>query len=150
MSSSQDWSDVNRRPMKWIYGTACVLFLSGMVFSVWMSLSSSATWSSRSKVGLFLLEALFIFTVLTLPGMLLAFRHPWGAFLRLQVEQQRFAHPRLYGMAVVWASLVLISDRARVRLFIPGSFASILDWLPVMPLVAIAPFLALYLFDRRR
>ncbi len=150
MSSSQDRSDVSYRPMRWIYGTGIALFLSGIVFSVWMSQSSSATQSSWSNTGLFLFEALFSFTFFTLPGVLVAFRHPWGAAFRLQLEQQRVAHPRLFSVAVVWASLVLISDRAMVRHFIPDVFASISDRLPVMPLVAFAPLVALSLFDRRR
>jgi hypothetical protein len=101
MSLSQDQSDVSYRPMRWIYGTGIALFLSGIVFSVWMNLSSSDTRSSLFRTGLFLFEVLFTFTIFTLPGVLVAFRHPWGAAFRLQLEQQRIAHPRLYGVAAV-------------------------------------------------
>ncbi|MGZ6361325.1 MAG: hypothetical protein ACXWP0_06525 [Ktedonobacterales bacterium] len=113
-----------------------------------MSVFSFAT-RSWTKVG-FLLEALSGLAFLTLPGVLLALHHPWGAAYRLRVEQ-RFAHPRLVGLATIWAGLVLSSIGVIPFVADPFSFTRYSwMWLPALGAVALAPLLALNLFDRRR
>ncbi len=145
MSSRQDRSDGSNRPMMWIYGTGIVLCCTGIFIGL-VSVFSFAT-RSWTKVG-FLLEALSGLALLTIPGALLALRHPWGAVRHLHVEQRRFAHPRLVGLAEVWAGLV-ISALGAIP-FVADIYPLLLYWLLPVGLVALAPLLALYLFDRRR
>jgi hypothetical protein len=132
--------------MWWLYGSGIALFAIDL-FILSVNLSSRTAPSSWwPKVG-FLLVALAVFAAVTIPGALLAMRHPWGACFRVLAEQ-RYAHPRFYGLAQVWAGLV-VSGSMGANLFAP-LFASLPYWVLAMYLAALAPLLTLYLFDRRR
>lgn len=151
MSSNQDRSDVNRRPMMWIYGTGFVLLLPGFLITL-VTPPSPVTWS-RARVGI-VLVALSALAILTIPGVLLAMRHPWRAVYR--------RHPRLYGLAEVWAGLVLSGSMSAI-LLVPDPFSPAPYWLPAsnwflalgvpalaVALVTLASLMAFYLFDCRR
>lgn len=161
MSSSQSRDNVNYRPMWWIYGTGLVLLFTGFLILSQidhLSLTASGTWL-LFEAGMFLMGLSFI--ILTIPAALAAVRHPWGDAYRLAAERH-YAHSRLVGLAQVWCGLVLSGIMAAL-IFVSTPAPSFLfteDWwkgllalglaLLAAFLVAFAPLLALYLFDRRR
>lgn len=147
MSANQERNNVSYRPLWWLAGTGLSLFVIGLCILAENEAFIAATSSWWSKVG-FLLVALSMFIFFTIPGALLAVRLPWGVIWRLRVEQLRFVHPRLYGLALVWAGLVC-SGSIGANLFVP-LFTSIPYSVLAMELVALAPVFALMLFDRRR
>ncbi len=154
MWSRQGRNRVSYRPLWWVYVTvpAALLFVIGMCIII-VSLSSGPVklsggpiWS-WTKVGLVLL-VVGGFSPIVIEGVLLAMRHPWGAGFRMHAERH-LAHPRLFGVAEVWGSLVFIGGIG-VYLFVPDPL-SVRPYLPLaMLLLALTPLLALLLFDRRR
>ncbi len=154
MWSRQGRNYINYRPMWWVYVTvtAALLFVIGMCIVIVslssgpVKLSAGPIWS-WTKVGLVFLMIGGLSPII-IEGMLLAMRHPWGTGFRMHAERH-LAHPRLFGVAEVWGSLVLIGGMG-VYLFVPD-LLSVRPYLPqAMLLLALAPLLALFLFDRRR
>lgn len=164
MSSSQDptppttggplrpgGSDVWHRPMTWIYA-GLVLAWTVLFIVIWINRPPSSAISPRSLLkAVVFLWALSMFVMYAVRGALLALRHPRGAADRLLVER-RYAHPRLQGLAMMWAGLVL-SGSISALLFVADPFSSLADganWWIVAGLVTFAPLIALALFDRPR
>lgn len=129
----------------WLWGTGLVLVLLGFLIA-FVSPPSAATWSAE-KVG-FLIASLGLHPILTITGALVALRHPWGGGFR-RVMSGRFAHPRAAGCADIWAGL-LLSGCLDILLFAPVElpFAIVVTF--AAGLIALAPLLALLLFDRPR
>src|SRR5260221_1114793 len=97
----------------------------------------------------FLLSALSGFVFVAIPGALVALRHPWGAGFRLVLEE-RYAHPRLVGLAEVWAGVVLSGGLGAISLLqYPFSLGLGVVLTLAVVLVALAPLLAITRFDRR-
>jgi hypothetical protein len=98
----------------------------------------------------FLLIALSGFVLLAIPGALAALRHPWGAVFRLMLEE-RYAHPRLAGLAEVWAGVVVSGWLGAISfLQFPFSLGLGVVLTLAVGLVALAPLLAIMRFDPRR
>ncbi len=129
----------------WLFGAGCVLALLGMLIAL-MSPPSAAMWSGFT-VG-FLILSLAFHLLLTIPGALVALRHPWGGGFR-RLLGERFAHPRIAGCTEIWAGL-LFSCSVGILAFAPIEqlYGTVVTFGVIM--VAIAPFVALALFDRRR
>jgi hypothetical protein len=125
------------------------LALIGMgILIVSVSPPSTAMWSWETAG--FLLVALGILVFAAAPGALVAQHHSWGTAFRRLLEE-RFAHPRLAGLAEVWAGLVLsgwVAATTLLRVPFSPELAAMLTL--AMGAVAFAPMLALNLFDRRR
>lgn len=153
-----DWGNIHQQPMAWFFEIDATLFTAGIIIS-----SVSPSSSAWSTVG-FLLILLSAATLLTFPGALLALRHPSGAFPfpRLDVER-RFTHPRLVGLTLVWAGLVVSGLVGAILYLLRAPFSNVLEaadgwrWLLAgglavlaVFLVGVAPLLALFQFDRRR
>jgi hypothetical protein len=112
---------------------------------VLVSPPSGGTWLT---VG-FLLVAQSGFVLLAIPGALVALRHPWGAVFRL-VTEERYAHPRLAGLAEVWGGVVLSGWLGAISLLqFPFSLGLGVVLTLAVGLVALAPLQAIVLFDRR-
>jgi hypothetical protein len=151
-----DWSSIYPRPMQWFCEIGLSLLMAGSLIA-----AASPAASAWATVGL-LLMMLSLFVLSAVIGALLALRHPWGACFRVLVERH-YAHPRLVGLAVVWAGLVTSSLMGAILYLARPPFPSALDaadgwkWLLAggvaalaLFLIALAPLLALALFDRRR
>jgi hypothetical protein len=136
---------VASRPMVWILGTACALVGTGLLI-VWTNPASTATRSWQTAGTL--LIALGIFVFIAIPGALEALGHPWAAAMRRPLEQ-RFNHPRLLGLAQVWAG-VLVPGWLSVMILVqlPASFVPITS--AVLPVGGLGPLYAIVLFDHRR
>jgi hypothetical protein len=160
MSSSQpptppapdDKSDLDQlarhvlHSLHWVYGTGLSLLFAGILIAV---VSAQLATSSWEMAGL-LLMALALFIMLAVPGLLIALGHPWGTGWRLMWTTWS-AHPRLAGLTMVWASIVLsgwLTAAILLRLTFTLQQAMLLTL--AVCLVALAPPLALRLFDRRR
>lgn len=147
--------NVYPRPMRLFCEIDLCLIMVGII--IWMVYPSSSVWS---KVGV-LLWILSLSAYFAVPGAFLAMGHPWGDFLR-KVLERRFAHPRLAGLAMAWFGLIMSGGGASLFLLqAPLShffFETMIWWQGVLAyflmllaagLVALAPILALDLFDRR-
>ncbi len=143
------WRNMYPKPLAWFCLINIILLIVGFILS---AIPSHSVWFTVGFFLTFLAPSALFATV----GILLAIRHPWGAFFHLRLGR-RFAHPRLVGLAMVWAALALLgmvgatvfvaTAHALVAAASPRWFA----WYPfTASVVAIAPLFALLLFDRRR
>ena len=150
------------RPMRWVFRTGIVLLVTGFIIVLWnlSKLMPSSATESWIKVG-FILVAVSSFVIFSIPGALILINFPgWGAAAYGSESERRIVHPRLWGLAYIWARLV-INGCVGAMPFVPGPFSSTGNWsnwslklawgvvLIAAALVAEAPLLALRLFDRR-
>jgi hypothetical protein len=104
----------------------------------------TATWS-RQKGGFLGLLSLAC-AVVAIPGALVALRHPVVAAI-LRAQEQRFNHPRLFGLAQVWAGIVVSGWLSAMVLLLPYPPVALTY---AVFLAGLGPMYATLLFDRRR
>ena len=144
---------VDIRPLLWVDGAGVALLLTGILL---VAISSAVGIWLWATMGLFLI-ALSVLFFAVIPGALVALRHPWGDIFR-QTLEKRYVHSRLAGLAEVWFGLVMMGalGATALALLVPLPFSLGEDGLLAIAavlavvLVALAPMLAIILFDRRR
>ena len=122
---------------------ASALFVAGVLVAQ-ASPDSTAAWSWK-ETGL-VLFALSPLVLLGIPGALMALWHPWAA-TTLRTQEWQFKHPRLMGLAELWAGILLsgwLSAMILLRLSAP---LSPIVW--AVCLLGFGPLYAIMLFDRR-
>lgn len=98
--------------------------------------------------------ALSFFFILVAPGALVVLHRPSPGVLPTFSLDHRFVHPRLAGLAWIWAGLILAGSFASMT-FLPYTIFESLSvpWVEAAGLatgaVATAPLIALLIFDRR-
>jgi hypothetical protein len=131
-------------PMRWMRRAGFTLFFVGFVI-VELGPHSGAVWPWQTAGLLLCAGGLFVY--IGLPGALVVLRHPLAATMR-QMLEQGFRHPRLMGLAQVWAGIfmsywvcaLLLRQLPSTPVFLPYALL----------LVGVGPWLVLVLFDRRR
>ncbi len=140
---------IDIRPLLWVDGVGVALLLTGILL---VAISSAVGIWLWATVGFFLI-ALSVLFFAVIPGALVALRHPWGDIFR-QTLEKRYAHPRLAGLAEVWFGLVIMGALGATALALlvplPFSLGEYGLLAIAVVLVALAPMLAIILFDRHR
>ncbi len=120
----------------------------------WLGDTGSAagvSWQNVVFVAAAVVVGLSLIFLSIIPGALLAVRHPWAdAYLHLSGPP--FAHPRLFGLTLVWAGLLLTGAMGATILLSASawSWAGTLAILLAIFVVAVVPPAAVLLLDRGR
>lgn len=129
--------------MMWIRDAAMVVAYVALLLMA-VNLHFTAAWS-RQKVGFLSLVSLAC-VVVAIPGALMVPGSPWAAAM-LQAQEQRFNHPRLFGLAQVWLGVFVSGWLCAMVLLFP--YYSPVPVTYLVFLVGFGPMLAILLFDRR-
>jgi hypothetical protein len=124
-------------PLVVMYGTGIALGLTGE------ALILLGPWSWKHAGFLLIAVGACIITIL--PVALEVLLHPWA----LQGVEQHYKHPRLLGLASVWAGMVVLGWGSVMFLQWPPSYAPV-PFTGAIFLVGLGPLYAMLLFDRRR
>jgi len=104
------WPGIDVRPL-WLATVGLALFVMSILVLVIASLidmgsAAGSSWRDRAFVAVAAMVGLSCILLGIIPGALIVLRHPW-AEVYLRLSGPPFAHPRLFGLTLVWAGLLL-------------------------------------------
>lgn len=116
---------------------------------------TASTWRTYTALVFWTLTPILL---LVAPGMFVVLHRPSPGISLATTVGERFAHPRLAGLAMVWCGLVLAADLviANILPFCtssgcpPSGITLIMMVTLAIGFVASIPVIALLIFDRRR
>jgi hypothetical protein len=145
----------DQRPF-WLPVAAAALFMLSFFLSETTNLidtgsAAGLAWRHRASVVEVVMLGLACIGLFLIPGALMALRRPWGD-VYLRVIGRPYVHPRLFGLTLAWAGLILASMAGAPFFLNPSawSWAGGLAILLAMCAVSVVPFAAVLRFDRRR
>lgn len=153
------WPGIDVRPL-WLATAGFALLGMGVLILVIASgidtgSAIGVAWSNVAFVAVAVVLGLSLIFLCLIPGALVALRHPWGD-VYLRVSGPPFAHPRLFGLTLVWTGL-LMSGVMGAYIFLSASawsdvvvFSRTIAILLAIGIVAVVPLAAVLLLDRGR